>query len=212
MKTREQLEQERRALLGMDFPTRKANIDKWLKDINEIDAQLKSIRVNERLSQINHKYTRTREFARLAFEAEKPTEDITTSDGSFHKTKVKKYLKLAAIEYARGQFKDGRLIELTVNGERFTMYKVVSKYNEPTTYEDFATFEEFLIANNVPCKEITIEVHDVLTSEIKEANEELETAIKNYKIKMERLQAYSYLNWEILRQKPEHLYTYDSNL
>ena len=184
------------------------NYAQIVKEMQYLDKQISSIRITELLSNINAKQSRTRNFAKQAWEAEQPAEDVTTNDGSFHKTKVKKYPNLAAIEYARGKYEDGLLTQLNINGEKFTLYEKTYHVGKPCTYTRPETFEKFLEINHIPKENITEAKYAEIGNAIEEANEVLHQQINAYKSKMEELKAYSYLCWEVVTQRSEHLMMY----
>ena len=205
MKTIEQLKAEQRqiseALTVENYPATK-------KRLSEIDAQIHEINIKHLVSEFNRKYARLREIAALAWEAEQPTEDITTNDGSFHKVKVKKYPKLAAIQYCYGVWEDGRLTELRINGEKFSMYKRAYEYNKPTVYIRPDSFDEFLGLNNIPKKDITVEEYNTLAAEAKRLKSVLDEHIAAYKKGLDDIHAHSFNYWGLLEQRNEYLYTY----
>ena len=74
------------------------NSDSIIKKMNANKEKVKELDKIILLKQVNVKYSRLRSMAKQAYECETPTEDITTDSGYFHKTKVKKYPKIAALE------------------------------------------------------------------------------------------------------------------
>jgi hypothetical protein len=187
------------------------NYEETVKQMQEIDKQIKNVKVIELLNNVNSKQKRIREAAAQAWECEQPSEDITTNTGDFHKVKVKKYPKLEALKYVSAKFENGFLYVLHVNGEKFTMYE--KKYNgdQPPTYTRPASFADFLKLNHISPADITAEQFTEISSTIKEANEELQNHIKAYRAKMDSLNAYSLECWNLIHKKAEHVYLYHTN-
>ena len=100
--------------------------------MQEKEREIKEVRISQKLNNVNREQSLKREAALLAWEAEQPTEDITTADGSLHKVKARKYPKLAAIQYVRIKFQDGLTTEINVGGNRFYMFSTKHEYNKPT--------------------------------------------------------------------------------
>ena len=180
-----------------------------MKKIHAKEAELKVARTAERLEQVNSKYDRRREYAAQVWEAEVPTEDPTTNDGSLHKTKAKKYPKLAALEYVRGTWKDGHLTELLVNGERFVMYHTEYEYGQPLKYTRPETFEEFLKLNSIPVKPISAEEYAEFSAKLTAANERLKAAINEYDKERKELEVSSWNYWGLAEQSNTNTYIYE---
>lgn len=209
MKTLEQLNTEKLTLLNElkgTFTDGKAKT--IIQKLNAIDSELKTLRQIEMIKGVNSKYSRLRDLAKLAFEAEKPETDITCNDGSFHAVKVKKFPKLAALPYARAKFEGNKMISLRVNGENFELYKVVYNYNQPNTYEFLETFEEFLKYNSIPLKDFTIEEYKEFTEKLEALNADIKAKIEEYKNKAKELNVYALQHWGLASQSNENFYTY----
>jgi hypothetical protein len=185
----------------------RANLD----TIKQLQKEIKSIERDELLSNVNAKQDRLRAAALQVWEAERPTEDITTNDGSLHKVKAKKYPKLAALNYVRLKFEGSQYVEATYNGERFRMVKSHYEYNKPTQYIDFADFNEFLNYNSIATAPITRAEFDKVCSELEEANKKLENAIEAYKLEREKLNISSLQYWGLMGQSALHEYKYTAN-
>lgn len=196
--------------LGKDANT----VASTLEAIRAIDAQITNIKVVEMLRKINGKYNAIRDSARAVYSAywvqgERPTEDIITSSGDWHKVKAKKYPTLTAIPYAYGTWnsKENILESLSVNGEKFNLY--VAEYKEgKTNWRVPNDFMEFLQINNVPQTEITIEEYNQLIRNVEANNKRLKDAISNHSVMEKSLRSYSYACWGVLRQSTEHLHPY----
>lgn len=190
MKTSEQIKQqmnEARELLNS-----RANFEKYLSIIKPLEAELKEAKVRELLHEVNGKYSRLRDMAKQIWECEIPAEDITTADGSFHKTKVKKYPKISALQYLRAKWRDGVITEYRYNGETFYMYRTKYEYGKPNEYTRPASFEDFLELNNIPLREITIQEYNEMEAKLNEANEKLREAIKQYDDTIKELSVYTW--------------------
>jgi len=181
-----------------------------LKNIKIIEAQIAELKTKELLTKVNAEQGKKRELARLAWEAEQPTEDITTNDGSLHKVKSKKYPKLSAIPYVRIDFKDGYTTQLNINGEKFSMYKTQYEYQKPTKYTRPATFLEFLQLNSIESENIDGEDFAQFAKKLNEANSELEKAIETYKQAREKLNVSQMQYIGLVSQQDAHLYIYEA--
>lgn len=181
-----------------------------LPELREIDTKLKHLKKVAGLDAINAKYARIRESAKQAYDTEKPEIDVTCNDGSFHKTKIKNYPKLAALQYTSvSKSKDNLILELRVNGERFDMYKAEYK-NTETTYYNFENFEDFLTYNSIPVKEITLSEYDQMAESLNAANLELELAIAKYETTRKDLKIHRFQNWGLVGQSNTYLYKYST--
>jgi len=108
--------------------------DQIVKKLNALEAEKKQVQRIETLSQVNMKFARIRGIAMQVWECEQPTEDITCNDGTLHKVKARKYPILASIPYLYVSFKDGVLLDITSNGEKFRMYSVKYESGKPNEY------------------------------------------------------------------------------
>jgi hypothetical protein len=206
MKTIEQLTAEKTQLINSDLVN---NMPK----IKEIEAQIKALKIQKALEHVNNTNSHKRDLARLAYHTEKPKIDVTCSDGSFHKTKIKKYPKLEALKHARAtKTKDNLILELSVENVRFSMYRPDYKSGKETQYIEFADFAEFLEYNGIEPKDITLSEYLETIEKLKTANAELQTAIKAYKATCDQLRAYKLNGYQLLGHSNEHLYTYYPNV
>ena len=184
---------------------------KVLQQMRELDQQLKQANRNELLERVNKQQTQKRELAAKVWECEETAEDITTADGSLHKTKVKKYPKLAALKYAYGKWENNLLKELRVNGEKFYMYRSDYKSGEPTTYRRPTSFADFLELNSIMIEPLTAEQFTDLSDKLNQAANELKQHIKDYEAKIKELDYHSLNFWGLIGQHGEHVYTYTPN-
>ena len=182
-----------------------------LSQIKKVETQIKEFKISEMIDKQNAKYSRLRELAKQAWECEQPTEDITTDSGYFHKTKVKKYPKIAALQYAHAKFKDGKLLELTINGERFNMYASKYEYNKETEYTRPETFNAFLCLNSIPVENFTVEMFNDISEKMNVLNAEIDKHIENYKSELEKLKVHSLNYWGLVRQDNAKFYQYTPN-
>ena len=171
----ETLQAEKKKLIDKMNPE---NFEKIRPLLHQIEAELKREKRQKLLNNVNEKQSAIKEMARQVYECEQPEIDITCNDGSFHSVKIKKYPKLASLKYAYANFKDGRLTELRINGNRFNMFKEKYEYNQPTEYARPETFEDFLELNNIMPEEITLQQFEAIIQANKAINEQLEAAIK----------------------------------
>lgn len=206
--TKEQLISEKNALLAK---LNGNNHDEIFALLKTNENALKDIARAELLRQVNSKETRLRELARQAYECEQPTEDITCTDGSFHKTKVKKYPKIAALQYASATWENNKITRLTINGERFNMFQSKYEYGKETTYTRPETFADFLKLNTIAPADITIEQYNEICDKLNVLNEQLKQDIEKYKTGLQSLN-YSSLNyWGLIGQHNVNLYEYIPN-
>lgn len=182
-----------------------------LEQMRELDKQLTAAKRAELLQRVNAEQTRKRELAAKVWACEEPTEDITTNDGSFHKVKVKKYPKLAALSYVHASFKDGKLTQINYNGEKFRMYKIQGNYNAPDIYTRPDSFADFLELNGVMREPLTPEQFTDICDKLKEAKEELQEHIKQYQQKLAALNYSALAYYKLIGQHAEHVYTYTPN-
>lgn len=185
------------------------NHETIVEKMNLLEREYNQERKLELLRNVNGYQSRRRELASQAWEAEETTEDITTADGSLHKVKARKYPKLAAIQYLSiTEVKDGKIIEMRINGERFTMYRAKYEYNQPTTYTRPASFDDFLELNNIAKTDITIQQYEEIDEKLQKLNTDIKVQIEQYKKHVDLLNIYTLQSWGIASQNAEHFYTY----
>lgn len=205
------IENLKRDMQNLRLSLTSENYDETLGKMKAIDKQITAAKIEKFLSDINSKQKRLRDAAALLWECEQPTEDITTNNGDFHKVKVKKYPKLAALKYAYGTFENNILYVISLNGEKFTMYQKKYNGNELPTYTRPASFADFLELNVISKEDITMEQFTEIQTTIKAANEELKKQIDNYGAKMDSLKAYSLECINLVSKQCQHVYTYRTN-
>lgn len=187
--------------------------EKNVSKVKAIEAEISNIRYSQKLAGVNREQQRKRELAKLAYEAEQPETDITTNNCEFHQTKVKKYPKLASIKYLTAKFKDGKYIQLTINGERFYMFTEKHEYNKPTEYFRPETFEEFLKLNSIAPADITIDEFKAMDEKVKEINKEFQEAVKKFDQQKKDLNLYFYSHLGLFKQgNAGHIYEYTPNI
>lgn len=185
------------------------NHDELLKQINGIDAQIKNAARLELLERVNREQAEKRELAAKVWQCEQPDTDITCNDLTFHSTKVKKYPNLAALQYARGKFEDGKLTEISVGREKFRMYAAKYEYNKPTEYTRPDTFEDFLKLNGIEPAPLTIEQYSELISKAEAANEQFQKAVKEFDRQKDALNLYRYYSIGLFEQQNAgHIYEF----
>jgi hypothetical protein len=208
MRTKEQVKQEQNAIHAQ---LERENFETLMPKLKSLENELKEIERAELLSQVNAGQSRLRELARQAYECEQPGEDITCTDGSFHKTKIKKYPKIAALQYASASWEDGKLLRLRINGEKFEMYRTKYEYGKPNEYTRPGTFADFLELNNIMPEPLTMDGYLAMCSKLEAANAELDAAIENYRNKLTGLQIHSFSYWRLVSQSNTHLHKYAPN-
>jgi len=185
--------------------------DELLVKIRANEKELKAAKIQAQLNKVNSNQKRLRELAKIAWNCECPSEDITTDSGYFHKTKVKKYPNLAALNYAHASFDNGKLIKLSINGEKFSMYYTIYDSNKPNEYKRPESFEQFLDLNSIQPADITTEE----LSAINQANEELSQKFKEFEEKLsaeyKKLNMYQLNNLGLFNQQTSHVRTYRLN-
>lgn len=210
-KTKEQLTTERIQLIEMLRGNFKDDGKETLALLKENETALKCIDRQGLIRNVNNKYTRLRELGRQAYECEQPSENITCADGSFHKTKVKKYPKIAKLQYAYAKWGNNRITRLTINGEKFEMYQSNYEYGKETTYTRPETFEAFLNLNTIPIEDITIQQYNEMAEKLKALNDQLKADIERYKNGLSSLNYHSLSYWGLIGQHSTHLYEYTPN-
>lgn len=186
-----------------------------LPKIRELEGKKKELEKVQLLNSVNSKYKALRELGKLVYETEKPLIDITCNDGTFHKTKVKNYpnINKLSIMYGRATKTKGNLIlEMSVGRDKFDLYKTTYEYQKENVYTPFETFEDFLSHNSIPLKEITIDEYNDFSTKLKEANEELQKAIKVYEEKRKELNVSSFQYYGLATQSNIHQYTYSAKI
>lgn len=212
MKTKEELKAEQRKLIdSVKFRNEEYKLIK--PRLNEIEKEINDININELVNNINAKQARIRALAKQVWDCETPKEDVTTIDGSFHKTKVKKYPVLNQLNssgYIIGKFHDGLLLEINNQGHVFRMYVVEFKgYNEPNEYIRPATFEDFLKLNNVMVQDITVEEYKAFAGKLQELNTKLDHAIEAYEHGRKELNVSLLSYFGMVDQRNLHVYKYE---
>ena len=186
-----------------------------LPKIRELEGKKKELEKVQLLNGVNAKYKALRELGRLVYETEKPLIDITCNDGTFHKTKVKNYPNIENISkmFGRATKTKGNLIlEISVGKDKFDLYKTTYEYQKENVYTPFETFEDFLTHNSIALKEITIDEYNEFSAKLKEANEELQKAIKVYEEKHKELNVSSFQYYGLATQSNIHQYTYSAKI
>lgn len=189
------------------------NQDEIVLKVKAIEKQIQETRIIDTLNRVNREQQRKRELALLAWNAEQPTEDITTNSGTFHATKVKKYPNLAALPYCTAEVDNGKIIELRINRERFNMFKKEYKSGEPVKYTRPETFEEFLRLNLITEKDIQLTEFLELIEKSEAINKEFKEATEKFSKQKEELNL-SFFNYIKLfgQQNVGHIYQYEPNL
>lgn len=182
-----------------------------LEKIKTIDEQIKGLEHLQLLTRVNREQAEKRDLARLVYEAEQPRIDITNANGTFHATKVKNYPKLAALQYGRATWKDGRLTTIKAGREEFTMYRTKYEYNQPTQYTRPETFEDFLSLNGIAAQDITYTEYCQLIDATEENNKRLEEAINAHSKTQSDLNLYFYSSIGLFEQRNAgHVYKFNA--
>lgn len=185
--------------------TVKGNIEK----LRSIENEIKEVKRVNMLNAINSKYKRIREIAQKIWECEMPNEDVICSGGSFHKTKIKKYPKLASLNHTYVKESKGNLLlKISCDGETFDMYISTYESNKPTVYTRPESFEAFLEHNTIPLNDITLIQYDELTEKINQANKELNQAIENYSKNRKELKIYQFETYGLIETRLIQTYQY----
>jgi hypothetical protein len=200
MKTEQQLKAELKELISKLHDIRTdGKDDEILKLIQQKRDEIDYAERVNFLEQVNREHTRKRELAAQVWECEQPTEDVTTNDGSWHKVKIKKYPKLAALPYGNAKYEDGVLTYIRTNGEKFRVVNYDNKRPD--------SFDEFLKLNYIMPEPMSIEQYNELDEQLQAAENELENAIKAYSEKMNRIKAHEMKCYGLLSQVCKKLYT-----
>ena len=206
MRTSEQIQQEITALIQKD--DFRQNFKAYKAKINALEDEKKKVETITLLNAKNTEFTRIRETAAKIWDIGEILEDITTADGSPHKTKVKKYPKLQELKYARLNYQDGRITQISVGRQSFHLYKTESKYGEPTKYTRHESFEDFLKFNGIPPKNITLKQYEEKRAKVEKANAKLDKAMAEYSETAKSLEVYNLQNWGLAEQRNTHQYKY----
>jgi hypothetical protein len=177
--------------------------------LRELDNELKELKINKIIDDINREQQNKRECARIAYEVEHAPESVINNDGSFHATKVKKYPKLAALKYATATYQNGLMYQINIGRERFTMYKTLYKHGEETKYILPVDFNDFLKLNGIMQEPLTRKEYNRINSELEKANNEMDQAIKKYEEARAALNISQFQNWGMIEQSNKHLYIYN---
>jgi hypothetical protein len=209
MKTLEQLNTEKTELLSqLRGSFKDSEAKNILAKLKTIESEVKKLNQIKLIDSVNTKYKRLRELAKMAFECERPETDIICNDGTFHAVKVKKYPKIKALEYARAKFEGNKMISITVNGEKFELYRVKYESGKPNEYILIETFEEFLKYNSLPLKDFTFEEYVEFSNKLEALNQDIKAKIEEYKNQVKELNTYSMQHFGLATQSNEHFYTY----
>jgi hypothetical protein len=203
---KERIQKEMQKLRAMPWDQ---NYKEQLTKLKALDKELTELNLHHLLKDINAEQERKRNFALQAWECEEPTEDPTNADGSFHKTKIKKYPILAALQYGRAKWKDGVMKEINVNGHKFDMYRTTYESGKPNQYTRPETFKDFLVLNDIMPEPLTMDQYTKLKEEMDKANAEIDEAIKKYDQKRKELNTYSFQSWGLIEQRNTHFYKYE---
>lgn len=212
MNTIEEVREKRNELLSeLRKETNLKRGNKIMSSLKELEQKENELRAQKLVDDVNRKQERLRELARKVWECELPSVDITCADGSFHKTRVKAYPKLAALEYARGEWRDGRLKEIRTNGECFTMYRAQYEYGKDTEYTPFETFADFLEFHGIMPEPITMEQYTAMETALNDAKDKVKAAMKEYDDTINGLNTYQWQHVGLVGQSNEHFYTHTIN-
>ncbi len=208
LKTKEQLQQDYNLLLEQLRNSNRKNTEAIILQMNENKAQVKELDKINLLKQVNAKYSRLRNMAKQAYDCELPTEDITNDNGYFHKTKVKKYPKIAALEYASAHWEKGMLTNIRINGEKFNMFRIKYEYGKEDIYTRPETFADFLELNIIPSEDITIEQYNEFSSKLKALNDKLKADIESYDKGLKSINTSRLNYYGLVDQRNTNLYEY----
>lgn len=180
-----------------------------LAEYKLLEIKLKDLKTEQLLQAVNQAQAEKRKTALLAYNCEEPAEDITTNDGCFHKTKIKKYPNLSALNYARAKFENGKITQLNIGRESFIMYFIytedsIKKYTRPEN------FNQFLELNNIMLQDISMKEFKTLENELNQANEDLENALKLYDERKNALNIYQLQMLGLITQSNKHIYKYET--
>jgi len=211
MKNSEELKAEKDLLIN-EFREAK-DPTTYLPKIRAIEAKIKEAKTVELLARINRQQDELRATAKAVWECEQPETDITNSDRYFHATKVKKYPKLAALEYARATWKDGRITEIETGRKEWRMFTTKHEYNKPTEYTRPETFEAFLELNSVMREPITLEQFKEIAAKNEANNAEFKAAVQRFSVQKDALKIHSLTYYGLFgQQNAGHISEYTPNI
>jgi len=212
-RTIEQLRADKSELLAKFRATRAdGDNDAIIEQLNAIENQISLQQRAELLARVNREQAAKRTEAAKVWECEQPETDITTNSREFHAVKVKKYPKLAALQYARATFKDGKMLELETGREKFRMFSVKYEYGKPDTYTRPASFEAFLELNNIMLEDMTTEQFEAIVEANKAINAEFQAAATKFSNQKSELNMHDLSAWGLFSQhNAGHNYEYSVN-
>lgn len=212
MKSIEQLNQENQTLLTqLRSEYKEKDYKPILAAIRANEAQLKTLKREQLVANINKDHQTKRERALKVFNCEIPNEDITCNDGSWHKVKVKKYPNIATLNYSSGHYKDGLLLYIRVDGHKFELYHEIYG-NNTKEYKRVESFEDFLSLNKIMVKDITIEEYNELSAKLEALNAKIEEQVKHFEQEIKNLNVYTFDVFGFLEQSKKTFYTYSGKI
>ena len=215
MKTSEQIRLDRlneRLISLLDDPTATVDtIDEAAAAIKQAEQDKKKADFKTRLDSVNKEHERKRNLLRKWLGIQFPEEDITNQDGSFHTTKMRKVeglVELVTGGYVRAKFEYGNYVEIKTGRDSFRLLKSEYKYNEPTKYIPFETFEEACEYNGIKPKKVSFSNAWSNAQKIEKEGEKIRELIKKHGEKVQSLDKY-FLESEnlITRLSEASLYT-----
>ncbi len=198
MKTSEQIRLNRlndRLISLLDDPTVTVDtIEEAAAAIKQAEQDKKKAEFKTRLDSVNKEHERKRNLLRKWLEVQFPKyEDITNQDGSFHSTKMRKVYGLVELvtgSYVRAKFESGNYVEIKTGRDSFRLLKSEYKYNEPTKYIPFETFEEACEYNGIKPKKVSFSNAWSNAQKIEKEGEKIRELIKKHGEKVKSLDKY----------------------
>lgn len=212
MKTIETLTQENNNLINQLRGSYKENkYEPILAAIKANEAEIKTLKIEQLVENINKEHQKKRERALKAFNCEIPNEDITCNDGSWHKVKVKKYPNIASLQYSSGIYKDGLLLSIRVDGHKFDLYSESYK-DSKKEYTRVQSFEDFLSLNHIMVKDITIQEYNDLSAKLASLNAKIKEQVEQFEQDIQDLNVYTFDVFGFLEQGKKTFYTYNCKI
>jgi hypothetical protein len=147
--------------------------------LSEIESAVKVEKIAIEIRSVNSAQKLLRDKAELIWECEQPKVDITNQDGSFHATKVKAYSNISNLNYGRGIWEDGKLLQLSVGGKEFKMFYLEYVKNEKV-YTRPENFDKFLELNQIQKSDIKLADYLKTLKKLERVNQKMKKEMKKY--------------------------------
>jgi len=165
-------------------------IDEAVAAIKQAEKDKKKANFKARLEYVNKEHEKRRNLLRKWLEIDFPNEDITNQDMTFHSTKMRKVeglVELVTGGYVTAKFENGHYTEIKTGGGSFRILASEYKYNEPTKYFPFETFEKACKHNGIKPEKVSFAKAWSNAQKIEREGEKIRELIKKHGEKVESL-------------------------